>query len=101
MIDLGGSVMAYYDRAQTFDGQLPDICASACTEYLRHGCVTPSTVLYFHRATTPLGTALMRKMYPDKVRAWVDRHGALDGDELTIMTGAEAIRLGVRKCRSR
>ena len=90
--------MAYYDRAQTFDGRLPDICASACTELMRGGCVTPSTILLFHRATTPLGTAVMRGTYPPGIRAWVDRRHALDSDRLTSLSGEEAIRLGARRC---
>ena len=97
-VDLGGSVADYLDRAMTSYSRIDGVCASACTMLLHNGCVYPDAVLMFHAGTTNLGTDVMRRMYPPRVRAWVDARGALDTPNITRMSGREAIALGVPRC---
>jgi hypothetical protein len=74
--DGGGSIMDYFAASQTASGPLPQACYSACTMYLHRGCVGPLTMLYFHGASHPIGTAIMLDSYPAPIRAWVSRRHA-------------------------
>lgn len=80
-------------------------CASACTLHLSlpGACVTAGARLGFHRARSESPTAaefytqLMLKSYPRKVREWVVRSGAMNGDRVKWLQGSELLRR-FRKC---
>ena len=86
--------------------EIAGVCASACTIKLgaRHACVRADARLLFHAArdasgnVDKLGTLMMLHEYPPRIRAWAKRRGALDSQDFTAMTGAEAIALGVADC---
>ena len=55
--DYGGRIVDYYDQPS---GPITGYCASACTLRLMTApCVARDAVLYFHHATTALGTRIM------------------------------------------
>jgi hypothetical protein len=96
--DRGGSVVAYSARAATHTGPLPLDCQSACTLLLLRGCVTPAHRLTFHLPSVdhPYWRGRMAAHYPPAIAAWF--LALPSGDDRWRMTGAEAIRLGVREC---
>ena len=104
--DTGGTVGEYLARAHEAGVHIRGYCASACTAYLGAPgvCVGPDATLVFHEAHNPdgsrnlLGTMLLEQQYPRRVMAWVREHGGLTA-RLLMMTGREAIALGVRVCR--
>ena len=104
--DTGGTVGEYLARAHEIGVQILGYCASACTAYLGAPdvCVSPDATLIFHEARNHdgsrnlLGTLMLQAQYPRGVMAWVREHGGLTA-RLLMMTGREAIALGVRVCR--
>ena len=108
--DGGGNVLDYYGNAH-FANYSPrrtviaGVCASACTMKLgvRNACVEPDATLLFHQASyngfrSELGTRVMLYAYPQRIRHWVLRSGALNSSVLTALSGRQAIAMGVRSC---
>lgn len=85
-------------------------CASSCTMLLSIACVAPSARLGFHGPSSQYpGIALppaefervsrqMATHYPPAIRTWFLREARLVTGDLLTLTGAEAIRLGAKKC---
>ncbi len=111
--DPGGEVSSYIRKFHELRAAGERIvidgpCLSACTLLTGiiprdHVCVTSRAVLGFHAASyyddasrslvpTRQGSALVMRLYPAAIRAWIDRHGgltprliALRGRELTAL----------------
>ena len=109
--DGGGRVTDYFDQVQAANAagrglEIAGVCASACTMKLgaRHVCVYRDAELWFHAAhdnygrVNDLGTRILLRQYPSRIRNWVLNHNAVASNDLTTMTGFEAIRLGVQDC---
>lgn len=109
--DPGGNVMGYY--SMVIQGNktharvaIYGTCASACTEKLGSNnlCIDPSATLLFHQASdnggarSAIASNMMLSMYPANIRNWAIRTGALNRNEVTQMTGFQAIRMGVPSC---
>ena len=96
--DRGGRLGDYLD-AMHEPQRIWGYCASGCTALLGADdvCVTPKARLVFHQASTELGTLLLFAQYPTLVQGWIKARGGLTVT-LLEMSGAEAIRLGVRRC---
>jgi hypothetical protein len=85
--DRGGFVFLYVDKWQKLQAQKVNVriagpCLSACTVLLgyiprRDICVTPKASLGFHLATFPTVTQQLLDLYPEDIRAWLNRHGGL------------------------
>ena len=102
--DPGGSVMTYYAKVHaSHDLQIRGDCASACTMYLasRGVCVAPDARLWFHAVTEEIGTRVMLDSYPQRVRSWALRSRALESSQLTMLSGADLIAMGIRECLGR
>lgn len=110
--DGGGRVGDYLDLVSSANSsgsriEIAGVCASACTMKLgaRNVCVNADAQLWFHAARNPdgrvnqLGTLLMEQQYPSSIRAWASRSGALVSTQFTVMSGAQAIALGVPSCQ--
>jgi hypothetical protein len=103
--DPGGEVSAYVRKYQAMraagehiviDGQ----CLSSCTLFTGiiprdHVCITDRAELGFHAASyyddasrelvpTREGTRVVMRLYPQAVRAWIDRHGGLTPRIMTM-----------------
>ena len=109
--DPGGNVLDYYgmvSQGNQYHSRVAiyGVCASACTMKLGSNnlCIDPSATLLFHQATDNRGVRsvissnIMLDMYPKNIRNWVVRNGALYRNEVTAMSGVEAIRMGIRSC---
>jgi hypothetical protein len=111
--DPGGEVSSYIRKfeAARASGERVVIdgpCLSACTLLTGivphdHICVTPRAVLGFHAASyyddasrelvpTREGSALVMRLYPAPVRAWIGHHGGLT-PHLITMRGHELTAL--------
>jgi hypothetical protein len=111
--DGGGRIGNYLElvaaREDTTRIEIAGVCASACTIKLgaRHACVRADARLLFHAARDAdgrvdrLATLMMLHEYPSRIRAWAQRRGALESQDFTAMSGAEAIALGVANCDAR
>lgn len=95
--DLGGRIGDYLAKYQALRASgdrvvIDGTCASACTMLLgqiprNRICVTPRAVLEFHTAWDPTpsggqtvnsaGNQILLANYPGDVRKWIDRHGGL------------------------
>jgi len=109
--DAGGRLGDYLDLVASANAgearvEITGVCASACTMKLgaRGACVHADTRLLFHAARDAdgrfdrLGTLMMLREYPRRIRAWAKSRRALDSQNFTAMSGAEAIGLGVPDC---
>jgi hypothetical protein len=94
--DPGGWIGEYVIEANiTQDVEILGSCLSACTIFLSVSdvCISPDAELGFHSAydddgaLNPAGSQIMLSSYPRGIRAWVERHHALDSKKLTFMTG--------------
>lgn len=83
------------------DVRIEGQCASACTMLLAVGCVTPGARLGFHRpeASSHLAewTRRMARLLPPRLARWY-LDGPAASRAVVWITGAEAIRLGARRC---
>jgi hypothetical protein len=85
--DRGGFVFLYLMKWQKLGLQHPNVrisgvCLSACTVLLgyvprKNICVTDKGVLGFHLATIPYATQQLLEVYPDDIKAWIDKNGGL------------------------
>jgi hypothetical protein len=85
--DRGGFVFLYLQKWEKLALQHPKVritgvCLSACTVLLGYVprsniCVTPDGVLGFHLATLPFATKQLLDVYPDDIKAWIDKNGGL------------------------
>jgi hypothetical protein len=103
--DPGGEVSTYIQKyhAMRASGQhvvIDGPCLSACTLLTgiiprNHICVTQRAVLGFHAASyyddasrslvpTRRGSRLVMRLYPPAIRAWIDRHGGLTPQLITL-----------------
>jgi hypothetical protein len=103
--DPGGEVSAYVHKFQEIraEGQhivIDGPCLSACTLLTgivprNRVCVTSRAILGFHAASyyddasrslvpTREGSRLVMHLYPQDVRSWIDRHGGLRPQLLTM-----------------
>ena len=103
--DPGGEVSSYlrtfYEVRATGERIVIDgPCLSACTLLTGivprdHVCVTRRAVLGFHAASyshdvsrslvpTRAGTRLVMRFYPPEIRAWINRHGGLTPQLITM-----------------
>jgi hypothetical protein len=109
--DRGGYVSDYFGQVASANArgetiEISGTCASACTMKLgaRRVCVHRDAELWFHAAhnngggLNTLGTRIMLRQYPARIRHWVMSHGAVASSNFTTMSGATAIALGVRDC---
>jgi hypothetical protein len=105
--DSGGQIGDYLAKfsALRSSGEQIEIdgtCASACTMLLgtiprNRICVTPRAVLEFHSAWDPspsggevasrAGNQILWSTYPSAVRKWINRHGGL-GSQIITLRGA-------------
>jgi hypothetical protein len=111
--DPGGEVSSYLRAFQKVRARGERIvidgpCLSACTLLTGivprdHVCVTRRAVLGFHAASyyndvsrslvpTRAGTRLVMRFYPAEIRAWINRHGGLT-PQLITMRGRELAAL--------
>src|SRR5260370_5607513 len=109
MNDPGGEVSSYlrtfYEMRASGERIVIDgPCLSACTLLTGivprdHVCITNRAVLGFHAASyyndvsrslvpTRAGTRLVMRLYPSEIRAWINRHGVLT-PQLVTMRGPE------------
>lgn len=115
--DLGGSLSARIAtvevlRASGEPVRIIGTCASACTMYLGlpNACVSRRAVLAFHGPQTQFyGVGLPQREfeawsqiiadhYPPRIRAAYLRDWRYTTVGMVTLTGAEAIRMGVRQC---
>jgi hypothetical protein len=103
--DPGGEVSSYlrtfYEMRATGERIVIDgPCLSACTLLTGivprdHVCVTRRAVLGFHAASyyndvsrslvpTRAGTRLVMRLYPPEIRAWINQHGGLTPQLITM-----------------
>ena len=103
--DPGGEVSAYVRKYQAMRAAGQHIvidgpCLSSCTLFTGiiprdHVCVTDRAALGFHAASyyddvsrslvpTRAGTSLVMRLYPQAVRAWINRHGGLTPQIITM-----------------
>jgi hypothetical protein len=100
--DNGGQIGAYLAkyRALRASGEYVEIdgaCASACTMVLgiiprNRICVTPRASLEFHsawdaagnQAVTADGNRILWSSYPESIRRWINRHGGLRSQIITL-----------------
>jgi hypothetical protein len=85
--DRGGFVFLYLAKWQKLALQHPNVrisgvCLSACTVLLgyvprKNICVTDKGVLGFHLATMDFATKQLLEVYPDDIKAWIDKNGGL------------------------
>ena len=85
--DRGGFVFIYLMKWQKLALQHPNVrisgvCLSACTVLLgyvprKNICVTDKGVLGFHLATISFATQQLMEVYPDDIKAWIDKNGGL------------------------
>jgi hypothetical protein len=111
--DPGGEVSSYIQRFDEIrdSGQrivVDGPCLSACTLFTGivprdHVCVTRRAALGFHAASyyddasrelvpTRHGSALVMRIYPPQIRAWITRHGGLR-PRMIVMRGRELSEL--------
>jgi len=111
--DPGGEVSSYVRKYQTMRSAGEHIvidgpCLSACTLFTGiiprdHVCVTERAALGFHAASyyddvsrslvpTRQGTRVVMRLFSPQVRAWIDRHGGLTPQIIT-MRGPELAAL--------
>jgi hypothetical protein len=114
--DLGGEVSSYvlkFKRVRATGGRIiiDGPCLSACTLLTgivprNRVCITKRAVLGFHAASyyddvsrslvpTRAGTRLLMRHYPHDVRAWIDHHGGLR-PQLMTMRGRDLAALYTR-----
>jgi hypothetical protein len=103
--DPGGEVSSYlrtfYEMRASGERIVIDgPCLSACTLLTGivprdHVCITNRAVLGFHAASyyndvsrslvpTRAGTRLVMRLYPSEIRAWINRHGGLTPQLITM-----------------
>src|SRR5580658_6010599 len=100
--DNGGQIGAYLAKYHELraSGQRVEVdgaCASACTMVLgiiprNRICVTPRASLVFHsawdvagnQAVTTDGNRILWSNYPESVRKWINRHGGLHSQIITL-----------------
>jgi hypothetical protein len=85
--DRGGFVFLYLMKWQKLALQHPNVrisgvCLSACTVMLgyvprKNICVTAKGVLGFHLATMSFATQQLLEVYPDDIKAWINKNGGL------------------------
>lgn len=96
--DPGGEITAYLAKFREIRASgerlvIDGPCLSACTLFTAllprsQVCITPRAVLGFHAASyyddarrslvpTRAGTKLVMRLYPPKIRSWIERHGGL------------------------
>jgi len=111
--DRGGEVAAYVRKYQAMRAAGEHIvidgpCLSSCTLFTGivprdHVCVTSRAVLGFHAASyyddaaralvpTAAGTRVVMRLYPQDIRAWINRHGGLSA-QLIMMSGQDLAAL--------
>lgn len=94
MTDHGGEIHAYIAR---IGDPIPDRCYSACTVLLAGACVPRGAVLYFHKASSTVGTMLMQSYYSDRLNAYIERRGGLRSSFMPI-SARRLSKLGYRVC---
>jgi hypothetical protein len=109
--DLGGQfVLARYMPERHAAGalQIFGVCYSRCTfDLIAGACVWPNAELGFHAVRNSAGevdrvaTMMIESLYPLAVRNWIRRTGAMSSTEITTLSGAQAIQLGVPACNGR
>src|SRR5271155_3883580 len=103
--DPGGEVSSYIQKFQDMRASGERIvidgpCLSACTLLTGiiprdHVCVTSRAVLGFHAASyyddasqslvpTRQGSRLVMRLYPPEIRSWIERHGGLHPQLITL-----------------
>jgi hypothetical protein len=103
--DPGGEVSSYVEKFQEMRASgervvIDGPCLSACTLLTGiiprdHVCVTSRAVLGFHAASyyddasqslvpTREGSRLVMRLYPPEIRSWIDRHGGLKPQLMTL-----------------
>ena len=103
--DPGGEVSAYVHKFQEIRAERQHIvidgpCLSACTLLTgivprNRVCVTSRAILGFHAASyyddasrslvpTREGSRLVMHLYPQEIRSWIDRHGGLRPQLITM-----------------
>lgn len=103
--DPGGEVAAYVRKFQSIRASgervvIDGPCLSACTLLTglvpkSHVCVTSRAVLGFHAASyyddtsrslvpTRQGSRVVMRLYPAQIRSWIDRHGGLTPQLITL-----------------
>jgi len=100
--DEGGRVDHYEVKAQT-PHRIAGTCYSACTMYLRTGCVEPGARLVFHKPTTSVKTDWAESYwaeriavsYPPAIAAWY----LSDYRTTRTRSGAWAISRGAIQCQ--
>lgn len=107
--DYGGNV---FERAVEIDQHKNDqmiisgICYSSCTMYLLKACVNKNARLGFHGAYDPhsgkrdkMSNQILAGMYPPKIaKKFREQWYKLGPDELHVISGKEAIKLGAKAC---
>ena len=110
--DPGGQIGIYINkyRALRVSGErvvVKGTCASACTMVLgiiprNRICITPSAVFEFHTAwdlsstgeqiVNGAGNRILWANYPADIRNWIERHGGL-GPEIISLSGSALARM--------
>lgn len=113
--DGGGIVIDYMADIEYSDSNNQEIriegdCASACTMKLgaKKVCIYPDATLYFHEAFVPrtglrsdIASYFLYDKYPPKIKQWVNKKNALGSRIFTVMSGKEAISLGINECKGK
>jgi len=104
--DRGGFLFIYQMKwgklaAQRVNVKIAGPCLSACTILLgyiprRDVCATSNASLGFHAGTFPVITEQLWQIYPEDIRAWINRHGGLTY-QVIWMQAPEIFRF-LRKC---
>lgn len=114
-VDNGGFITTYIENVRHANRtgtelRLTGTCVSACTIYLgaRYVCVAPEARFWFHAAydtysgkVSADATTMMASYWPGPVQGWAKVVGATGSTAFTMrrsLTGADLIRLGVRRC---
>jgi hypothetical protein len=64
------------------DVRISGVCLSACTVLLgyvprKNICMTDKGVLGFHLATMSFATQQLLEVYPEDIKAWINKNGGL------------------------
>ena len=115
--DRGGPVVTYIDHVAQLsksgaEVRIEGLCLSACTLYLgaKNICIGEEAKLGFHGPASAFGgfplpkpeferlTKQMARHYPKPLRDWFMSTARYELTDYYVVTGAEAIRMGVKRC---
>ena len=105
-LSLGGDVGKFGNRIEAGEvAAIKGVCASACTMYLKTGCVYPDATLGFHSSSVTSGKEedrlkwnnIIASFYPKNLSEWY-LAGPANSKRVVWISGKQAIALGAKQC---